>query len=531
MTITQEIERLVKLFEEIEQYIMQMVANIIMTNPGAHSLRYWHRRAEVVHAELEGLRKDLLKVTPDVVSHAFKAGYIAGAAGEGHDQLTSGINTRAVALFAANMNDKLDASLATVGRRVDDTFRRAGLKSAALHATTGTAHEIARKQMTRDLQRQGVGAFVDKVGRTWTLKSYTSMVIRTTTREAMTQGTMSSMEDHGQELLKVSHHGSSCDICLKWDGKTFSMPNAPQEIKAMYPVLDVLPPFHPNFCPEFMPAGMIGNVKAACRAMYSGPLVVAATEGGMGFAVGPNHPVLTNAGWMPASKLRDGMYVLRRLNSELNDSSASIEDFNDVKAEPQDIFGSLSKVCDHARVPAAPSYLHGDGRYIKSEVEVVGSKRLLSMVDESHEFKQAGKGVFERTSAKDSLLTHTRTGGFDSHRINLTPACRPDLFLSSGAQRHASFVEALAYTAWTQPYEPRDLVTAFPGEIELDKVVSVNVISWQGMAFDFETSSSCYDVNGIITHNCKHSVGPASNTFDNLMADLEAKYGGELVQM
>lgn len=274
MSITDEIERLVNLFEEIEQYIMDMVAGIIMTNPGAHSLVYWKRRAQAVHTELDGLRRELLDTTPDVISHSFKTGYVAGSDSRGHDQLTSGVNTRAVALLAAGMNDKLDASLETVGRRVDDTFRRAGLKSAALHATTGTAHEVARKQMTRDLQRQGVGAFVDKAGRTWTLKTYTSMVIRTTTREAMTQGTMSSMTDYGSEMFRVSHHNSSCDICKQWDGKTFAMQDAPPEIKALYPTLDKLPPFHPNCKHSIGPASnTFDNLMADLEAKYGGDLV------------------------------------------------------------------------------------------------------------------------------------------------------------------------------------------------------------------------------------------------------------------
>lgn len=271
MSITADIERLVTLFEEIEQYIMKMVADIIMSNPQSGSLRYWKRRAQAVHVELDALSKELLSVTPDVISHSFKTGYTAG--GSGHGQLTTGINTRAVALLAAGMNDKLDASLATVGRRVDDTFRRAGLKSAALHATTGTAHAVAQEQMTKSLQKQGVGAFVDKAGRVWTLKNYTEMVIRTTTREAMTQGTMSSMEDYGSEVYRVSHHGSSCVVCLAYDGKTFAMPNAPQAVTALYPVADKLPPYHPRCKHSIGPAAVtFDNLMADLEAQYGGDL-------------------------------------------------------------------------------------------------------------------------------------------------------------------------------------------------------------------------------------------------------------------
>ena len=274
MSITSEIEHLVELFEQIEAYIMDMVAQIIMTNPQSNSLRYWKRRAQAVHVELEGLRADLLKVTPDVITHAYTAGYITGAAGQPHDQLTTGVNTRAMAMLSANMNDNLDAALATVGRRVDDTFRRAALKSVALHAATGTAHDIAQKQMTRDLQRQGIGAFVDKAGRTWTLKTYTGMVIRTTTREAVTQGTVSSMTDHGVELLRVSHHNSSCDICKQWDGRTFCLPGASDSLKHMYPVLMKYPPFHPNCKHSVGPAtNTFDNLMDDLNAKYGGSLI------------------------------------------------------------------------------------------------------------------------------------------------------------------------------------------------------------------------------------------------------------------
>jgi hypothetical protein len=269
MTIVQEIEYLVHMFEEIEQYIIDLIAHTIGQNPFAKSITYWRRRAQMVHAELESLRKEILKVTPDVVNASYRSGYMAVTPRE---PATTGANVRAIALLAAGMNDRLDASLATVGRRVDDSFRKAGLRASAYHATAGTDYRMAAKHMQQQLERDGTRAFVDRAGREWGLKPYTRMVIRTTTREAMSQGSFKGLIDTGNELVKVSHHASSCDICKEWDGQIFCLPNANEALVAQYPILKKLPPFHPNCKHSIGPAGVqFEAIEAQLLAAWGAP--------------------------------------------------------------------------------------------------------------------------------------------------------------------------------------------------------------------------------------------------------------------
>jgi hypothetical protein len=246
-----EAARLAKLFAEAERYIERLIADAVLNNPEQRSLLFWRRRAQVVHAELERISKQLLKKTPDLVGNSYRYGQAIAAQGTDvavvdSAAFGSGINERAIALLAAGMNRRLDASLATVGRRVDDAFRQAGLRAAAFHALAGTERKRASAQMAAMLKREGIRAFVDKAGRKWTLENYTAMVIRTTTREAVTQGTYNGMQESGHELVKVSHHINACDLCMQYDGKTFAFPNAPLELRQEYGVLDDLPPFHPN---------------------------------------------------------------------------------------------------------------------------------------------------------------------------------------------------------------------------------------------------------------------------------------------
>lgn len=242
MSITTDIDRLVKMFEEAERYILKLIADLLQQNPQARSRLFWYRRAQAVHGELARIRAQLLKQTPDVIGHSYKAGFTAVT----DQHYSTGINQRAVALLAAGMNDKLDAALVTVGRRVDDSFRRAGLRAAAYHAIAGTSKQMAAKHMTQQLQKDGTTGFVDKAGRQWSLGTYTSMVIRTTTREAMSQGTYNGLVQTDHELVKVSHHINSCPICIPYDGNTYCLPGASEDLQKQYPVLLEMPPFHPN---------------------------------------------------------------------------------------------------------------------------------------------------------------------------------------------------------------------------------------------------------------------------------------------
>jgi hypothetical protein len=67
------------------------------------------------------------------------------------------------------------------------------------------------------------------------------MVVRTTTREAMSRGMANRLLDHGRVEVEISQHVGSCEICKPFEGKRFSLTDA-----GTAPLLEKLPPFHPN---------------------------------------------------------------------------------------------------------------------------------------------------------------------------------------------------------------------------------------------------------------------------------------------
>lgn len=278
-----------KLFDECVDYIEALITQGVAENPKQRSLVYWRRRAGLVHKELAVIRAQLLRRTPDVVKEAFEYGHdiahvVAGEIDvpQADKNFGSAINRRAIALLASAMNERFDVALVTVGRNVDDAFRRAALRSVAYHAVAGTDVETASRQMEAQLRRDSIRSFTDKAGRQWALNTYTKMVIRTTTREAVTQGTVSGLQSTGHDIYQVSHHVNSCDHCLVYDGKVFSLPGAPEAVMAKYPVAppngyngSVPIPIHPQCKHVIAPATQtFDDIEAALLTKYgSAPAV------------------------------------------------------------------------------------------------------------------------------------------------------------------------------------------------------------------------------------------------------------------
>ena len=77
----------------------------------------------------------------------------------------------------------------------------------------------------------------------------------TTTREATSLATATRLEEHGLDLYAVSSHPHAADECSPYDGRTFARPGSRAAREGRYPVLEVLPPFHPRcrhvLCPSF----------------------------------------------------------------------------------------------------------------------------------------------------------------------------------------------------------------------------------------------------------------------------------------
>jgi hypothetical protein len=156
----------------------------------------------------------------------------------------SQVHREAVQAITESMLQTTNAALAQIGRRVDDVFRREGMLVVARGIAAGRARIEVSRELEQRLPAAGRPVFVDRLGREWPLDRYAEMVARTTTREAMTQGTINRLREHGITLAQVSAHNAE-DFCRYYENAIVSL-NGPHPVYPPISAINGGPPFHPR---------------------------------------------------------------------------------------------------------------------------------------------------------------------------------------------------------------------------------------------------------------------------------------------
>lgn len=129
---------------------------------------------------------------------------------------------------------------------------------------------------------------------------------------------------------------------------------------------------------------------------YSGELVVLTIANGEQLSVTPNHPILTQNGWVPAGFLKQGDYVVCGPSGERAAAFINKHNYHSPAAIEQ-VVESFPMVS--AEMPTAAPDFHGDGA--GSDVHVVRANRLLGDASDA----SALQHVFE----DDFMLGHVNT--------------------------------------------------------------------------------------------------------------------------
>ena len=107
-----------------------------------------------------------------------------------------------------------------IGRLEPDIFRETGLSQVSAMEALGRGPISRVNEFVAVLEREGVTAFVDKTGRHWSLHTYGSMVLRTTSRQAEVLSVLT--KDEEQDLYMITSHDTSCPICAPYEGRVYS---------------------------------------------------------------------------------------------------------------------------------------------------------------------------------------------------------------------------------------------------------------------------------------------------------------------
>jgi len=136
-----------------------------------------------------------------------------------------------------------------ISRETEELFVKWALEAAGEAAKRqGRIRVLALRWKIQDHLERLNGGKVEFVG-SYRTKDYIKLstdyakaVAQTTFREAQTQATLDQCARYENDLVQVSHHGTDCETCKQYEGKTYSISgNNPK-----YPKLEGKPPFHLN---------------------------------------------------------------------------------------------------------------------------------------------------------------------------------------------------------------------------------------------------------------------------------------------
>jgi hypothetical protein len=321
-----------------------------------------------------------------------------------------------------------------------------------------------------------------------------------------------------------------------------------------------------------VPSGVLAagpTTDAALVRWYEGDLVVIRTASGELLPVTPQHPVLTDRGWIPSHLIKEGEYVVRGRAFE-----RMAVDHPDRYEVPTLIEEAWRARAMHGllSMPLAPEDLHGDGSY--GYVDVVATDGLLRDrlftrgAQPAHHLSLGGRGIAEGAALdsggrscpllvaddpasdggvrgfRDSLalflahrgvaqLTRLRrtadghAGFFEASSDHLTgyadAAGEFDLmFASEVARDDLGFRQRVAVRPRFDPTGPygtregrrihasrgRRLLDRLAGDVELDRVVELRRVGWRGHVYNLQTAEGWFSANGIIISNCSCTAEP-----------------------
>jgi hypothetical protein len=231
-----------------------------LANDAVATAAYRQQQLDAVERELANLRRrtrvlGISTVSAPYVASANAVDRALGIRGLAAFRFT-GAHVRSVQVVADQLTRSLNDATVTVGRRTDDALRRIGLEEIGLGIAGGDARREVSRRITDRIVQEGVTdaltGVVDRRGARWQLDTYAEMVARTTTREAVSAGFHARMRETGEQLVTISSHFTSCEICAQYEGQTFALPD---ETVDGYDTIDTLPPFHPNCRHVATPAG------------------------------------------------------------------------------------------------------------------------------------------------------------------------------------------------------------------------------------------------------------------------------------
>lgn len=240
--------RVSSLYEEVENNIFNDMTNRLISGIDSpdwarDKIKQLRAMNKDVLKQIEMLNKDM----PPQVDEIITEGYILGSTSVDADLIDQGVAEtvegqlffkKAVGSVEAEVNiafgqidrfkigalakaleGQLKETHPQILRSNNDIYRRV-ISEAVLDLATGrlTRQQSVQSSLNK-FANKGVTSFVDQAGKHWGLGAYSDMATRSGLVQSNLAGTQDRMDELGINLVIVSTHSGSSDLCLPWEGK------------------------------------------------------------------------------------------------------------------------------------------------------------------------------------------------------------------------------------------------------------------------------------------------------------------------
>lgn len=258
----------------------------------------------------------------------------------------------------------------------------------------------------------------------------------------------------------------------------------------------------------------VTGIQKGFRYPYSGRMLSITRKHGGISTVSPNHPVLTERGWVAARQLNQGDNLVCTGNLFV----PLIVD-PDVESAPpiaKEIYDALMLSDLGQRVVGMPMDFHGDGSHGDIYVVLSNGELTFGVGTLSIEFfKELCLTFADAPDASDGALDQLLLGtgntpdsvmGFGhlaqallgAHEIPLADLC---LTVAPDGDSQGSKSGNKGGTRNPGPTGKR--VRTISAKVFLDEILEIRDFFFEGHLFTFETNSGVYVADGIVSHNCR----------------------------
>ena len=464
----------------------------------------------------------------------------------------------------ATVNEIIGRSAAKIGEELDGvvaTVRDSLIAGAPVRDWWATQSTTVQRNFAREMRIGLVGGETDAdlikrarrqvdVSRRWA-----KVLVRGASSAVTSQVRKKAVLDNPRVFSGIQQisvfDGRTSDTCIAYAGKVWSLPD-------FTPIGHSLPynggvPRHPNCLTGDALVLPCGDIAGVSKRWFDGEVFVIRTASGNKLTCTPNHPILTDCGWVRAQALNLGSKVV---SHRLGEGPSFLN--GDGKHVPTRIHeiaeSALSSPQMVARpVPTSAEDFHGDG--MNGEVAVVWANRKLMSNYKAALSEHLSKAAFVMRDmvltlgvGMRSLHAFAQTALSPSHSL-MCSGCEAGAFGWGGsahpskllgasiAQGNTVFDKDTLDGTWRDAEFIRDATDTDAIGVFFDDICDIQVTKFSGHVYNLQTDKSIYIANGIVNHNCRSTEiavltdgEPAEDvTFEQFLEGKSAAYVDSLL--